>query len=92
MSHHRWRAWIVLLGLGALLLARPAPAGTHGYAADSLTSRKYASAPIAITADGATLLVVQPDSNSLSLVDLDAAYTVTDWCVAYLPLVGWRGE
>jgi YVTN family beta-propeller protein len=85
MSHHRWCTWIVLLGLGALLLARPVPAGTRGYAAESLTSRKYASAPIAITADGATLLVVHPDSNSLSLVDLDAAYTVTEIAVGVDP-------
>ena len=40
--------------------------------------RKRASSAIAITADGATLLVVNPDSNTLSLVDLGTLTTVAE--------------
>jgi YVTN family beta-propeller protein len=41
-------------------------------------ARKRASSAIAIAADGNTLLVANPDSNSLALVDLGAPYTVTE--------------
>jgi len=39
---------------------------------------KRSSSAIAITADGATLLVINPDSNSLSLVSLGTLTTVTE--------------
>ena len=41
-------------------------------------STKRSSSAIAITADGSTLLVVNPDSNSLSLVDLGTLLSVTE--------------
>jgi len=42
------------------------------------SSPKRSSSAIAITADGATLLAVNPDSNSLSLIDLGTLVTVTE--------------
>jgi YVTN family beta-propeller protein len=47
--------------------------------------RKFASSPIAITQDGHTLLVVNPDSNSLSIVDLDTPPIVTEISVGLDP-------
>jgi YVTN family beta-propeller protein len=44
----------------------------------STPSPKRSSSAIAITPDGATLLVVNPDSNSLSLVDLGTLSTVAE--------------
>jgi YVTN family beta-propeller protein len=44
----------------------------------SAVSPKRSSSAIAITTDGSTLLVVNPDSNSLSLVDLGTLLTVTE--------------
>ena len=85
MRERRWYRWIVLVGLGALFLARPVPAGTRGYAAGNLAPRKYASSAIAVTADGTMLLVVNPDSNSLSLVDLAADNAVTELAVGVDP-------
>ena len=54
-----------------------------GSSAENLPARtapavKRASSAIAITADGATVLAVNPDSNSLSLVDLAHSNAVTE--------------
>jgi len=60
----RWRIYpVVLVAVGLLL-----PASSPVTGEDSLPVKRSGSA-IAITADGATLLVVNPDSNSLTLVD-----------------------
>jgi YVTN family beta-propeller protein len=52
-------AYLFLLGLALF----------HPGAREPAPITKRSSSPIAITADGATLLVVNPDSNSLTLVD-----------------------
>jgi YVTN family beta-propeller protein len=52
-----------------------------GSAASTSQAGKHSSSAIAITADGATLLVVNPDSNSLTLVD-----TASSTAVAELPV------
>ena len=46
---------------------------------------KRSSSAIAITQDGTTLLVVNPDSNSLSIVDLDPVSLVTEVAVGVDP-------
>lgn len=61
-----------------------------GASAAPLTTRsasavKRASSAIAITADGALLLAVNPDSNSLSVVDLAHANAVTEISVGVDP-------
>ena len=64
----------VLLSLLTLpfLVSIAAPVRTE------VATRRYGSAPIAITPDGATLLVVNPDSNSLSLVGTDTLTVVAE--------------
>jgi YVTN family beta-propeller protein len=62
--------FILLAAVGAVLSA----VGRN--TSDSVVKRS--SSAITITADGATLLVVNPDSNSLSLIDLGTPTTVTD--------------
>jgi YVTN family beta-propeller protein len=79
---HRAMAGLVAL-LSVVILS------THGGAASATRDEFHASRPsavgskrsssaIAITADGDTLLVVNPDSNSLSLVDLGTLVAVTE--------------
>jgi YVTN family beta-propeller protein len=85
MRGRGWYTWAVALGLGVLLLAGRVPAVTYWHAAGSLPSHKYASSAIAITADGTILLVVNPDSNSLSLVDLAADHAVIELPVGVDP-------
>jgi YVTN family beta-propeller protein len=46
---------------------------------------KRSSSAIAITADGLTLLIVNPDSDSLSIVDLEGALKVTEIAVGSDP-------
>ena len=58
--------WILAEGNAAALPPRTSPV------------IKRASSAIAITSDGVTLLVVNPDSNTLSLVDLDQGNAVTE--------------
>jgi YVTN family beta-propeller protein len=74
------------VGFGILLLAfillthvgmvRDAPARVHAFSPSDAHPKRSSSA-IAITADGTTLLVVNPDSNSLSLVNLGTLTTMT---------------
>jgi len=68
--------------LVALLSISPLVAATGS---NDSTGLKRASSAIAITADGSTLLVVNPDSNSLSLVDLGTPHTVTEITVGVDP-------
>ncbi len=67
-----WMASL-LLGVTLFVLLWPQQAWPQ-----STTGIKRSSSAIAITADGATLLVVNPDSNSLSLVNLGTPATVTE--------------
>jgi YVTN family beta-propeller protein len=67
-------AFILLTHVGAVPAA---PVRIHAFGLSD-THPKRSSSAIAITADGATLLVVNPDSNSLSLVDLGTLPTVTE--------------
>ncbi len=60
----RFRICFVVLFVLGLLCSRSGPVAGQ----DSPSVRRSSSA-IALTADGATLLVVNPDSNSLTLVD-----------------------
>jgi YVTN family beta-propeller protein len=63
-----------LIVVGAILIAAALPTGATTQAAQVI---KRASSAIAITTDGSTLLAVNPDSNSLTLVDT-ASETVID--------------
>jgi YVTN family beta-propeller protein len=75
---HHWRAFlIVFLGLAwSFPMGRGAvEIHTAPHAAGPV---KRSSSAIAITPDGATLLVVNPDSNSISLVDTASQATVTE--------------
>ena len=67
--------WMALLLLGIILFVLLWPQRAWP---QSTTDIKRSSSAIAITADGATLLVVNPDSNSLSLVNLGTPTTVTE--------------
>jgi len=79
---------IVLLGLVWLFLMGRASVGTNAWpnrVGLAASPSKRSSSAIATTADGDTLLVVNPDSNSLSLVDLDTLTTVTEVSVGVDP-------
>jgi YVTN family beta-propeller protein len=70
--------------LGALLLlllALPTPPGLS----EASSPPKRSSSAIAITADGGTLLVVNPDSNSLTLVDTASNDVVAELAVGTDP-------
>jgi YVTN family beta-propeller protein len=56
-----------------------------GTAASTAQVSKHSSSAIAITADGATLLVVNPDSNSLTLVDAASRTVVAELAVGADP-------
>jgi len=60
----RCRNWLGAICVAFLWFATPA-----SHTADGFPGLKRASSAIAITADGASLLVVNPDSNSLSVVE-----------------------
>ena len=64
----RWAAGSGPLALAILALLPLLGGHAQGAMADSAAVKRSSSA-IAITSDGATLLVVNPDSNSLTLVD-----------------------
>ena len=71
----------VILVSVCILLFPEAASPTRYYtraAGPSDASPKRSSSAIAITADGATLLIVNPDSNSLSVVDLGTLVTTTE--------------
>ena len=68
---------IGLLSLSWLLLASHVPARTNVLSNRSGPVKRSSSA-IAITPDGTILIVVNPDSNSLSLVSLGTLTTVTE--------------
>jgi len=68
-------ALAVLLLIVLTAAARPETTG----------SLKWASSSIAITPDGATLLVVNPDSNSLTLVDTPSRAVITELAVGVDP-------
>jgi len=74
---------LFLAVLGALLVGRAPPAGRAWLSPAGTV--KHSSAPIAITPDGATLLVVNPDSNTLSLVSLGTLTAVTELSVGVDP-------
>ena len=76
---------LTLLGLCALFITLPPGASGSRAGNDDAVTWKHSSAPIAITPDGATLLVVNPDSNSLSLVGLGTAAVVTELPVGVDP-------
>jgi YVTN family beta-propeller protein len=66
----RLRTWLLvgLLSLFWFLLANYVPAGTNVLSSHSGLVKRSSSA-IALTSDGAALLVVSPDSNSITLMD-----------------------
>ncbi len=64
--------WLSCVESPPISLDRPLALGA------SDANPKRSSSAIAITADGSTLLVVNPDSNSLSLVSLGTLRTVTE--------------
>jgi YVTN family beta-propeller protein len=61
------------------------PATVVAQAAPLAATPKFSSAPIAITPDGATLLVVNPDSNSLTLVDTASRMVIKEIAVGIDP-------
>jgi YVTN family beta-propeller protein len=65
---HRWTAGSGPLALAILALLPLLGGHAQGATADSAAVKRSSSA-IALTSDGAMLLVVNPDSNSLTLVD-----------------------
>ena len=74
---------LMILSLVALLLVlvgtvSGALAQENAFQGRPPAAPKRSSSAIAITADGATLLVVNPDSNSLSLVDLGTLPPLTE--------------
>jgi YVTN family beta-propeller protein len=73
--------WGLLLA-ALMLVASSSAAGTT---ATMPQANKRSSSAIAITADGATLLVVNPDSNSLTLVDVVSRTVVTELPVGQDP-------
>ncbi len=74
----------VLLGALGMLLVGRAPLAGRARLSPAGTV-KHSSAPIAITPDGATLLVVNPDSNTLSQVSLGTLTAVTELSVGVDP-------
>ena len=68
---------IGLLSLSWLLLVSHVPARTNVLSSRSGPVKRSSSA-IALTPDGATLLVVNPDSNSITLVDTAGLETVAE--------------
>jgi YVTN family beta-propeller protein len=81
---------ILPVGLGTLLLvfALLIPVGIVPVTSDRNVSNgvpKRSSSAIAITGDGAMLLVVNPDSNSLSMIDLGPPIAVTELPVGLDP-------
>ncbi len=81
MKHRTAVGLVSLLSVIILLIHGGAASATRGRSQASRPSAvgiKRSSSAIAITAEGDTLLVVNPDSNSLSLVDLGTLITVTE--------------
>ncbi len=77
----RSRAFLALLAVSWFLIPR-----ASFRAADGLSDPRRSSSAIALTGDGVTLLVVNPDSNSLTLVDTDS-HAVLDELPVGMP--GW---
>ncbi len=71
----------VIVGLVVFLLALVIPMGSETVHSLPDAPQKRSSSAITITADGATLLVVNPDSNSLTLVD-----TASQSVIAEIPV------
>jgi YVTN family beta-propeller protein len=63
----------------------PGSAGGATTASGDVAHVKRSSSAIAITGDGQTLLVVNPDSNSLSIVEFDQPPAVTEITVGADP-------
>ena len=80
---HGLVSFIVLLAslLGLFLVG---DAGTSPPGQDTAATKRSSSA-IALTKDGQTLLVVNPDSNSISIIDLDDATAVHEITVGVDP-------
>ena len=76
-KHHLQVLLIVLLSLVGLFQVNRIPAETNTWP-NSVGTAKHSSNVISITADGDTLLVVNPDSNSISLVNLGTQTTVIE--------------
>ena len=72
-------------GLPLAVLALVVIASLPGAAASTSPMTKQASSSIAITSDGATLLVVNPDSNSLTLVDTAGGSVIVELAVGVDP-------
>jgi YVTN family beta-propeller protein len=86
MTHCRWPLSTLCLAVAGAVLVLIAPTSAMGGGrgapeATPVSPTARASSPIAITAGGDTLLVVNPDSHSLTLVD-----TVTQSPIAELPV------
>jgi YVTN family beta-propeller protein len=82
--NHRRILLITCLGMVWLFLMGRAPVATDARP-DPSSPPKRASSAIAITADGTTLIVVNPDSNSLTLVDPGMPAAVTELPVGLDP-------
>lgn len=73
--------WGIPLSVLALVVCASLP----GTAASTSQVGRHSSSAIAITADGTTLLVVNPDSNSLTLVDAASHVVVAELAVGADP-------
>lgn len=65
MRHTRWRWFLVVVGSWVLTLSLPLASAT----APGVSTPRRSSSAIAITGDGSLLLAVNPDSNTLTLID-----------------------
>jgi YVTN family beta-propeller protein len=82
----RLRTFTILgCGLPLAVLTLVALSFLPGSAALTSQAGKHSSSAIAITADGTTLLVVNPDSNSLTLVDAASRTAVAELAVGVDP-------
>ena len=72
-------------GIPTSLLALVVCASLPGTAVSTSQVGRHSSSAIAITADGTTLLVVNPDSNSLTLVDAASHVVVAELAVGVDP-------
>lgn len=84
------RLWIAVLGSVLLLLglaASPAVSGRQPYPLNlQPTTYKFASCAIAITPDGGYLLVANPDSNSVTLLETASRSLIAEIPVGVSPL------
>src|SRR4030042_486353 len=79
-----WLLFVAFLFLASLIWGGWASTAGPAYPSSPAATAKRSSS-IALTADGATLLVVNPDANSLSLVDTVGQYLIAELAVGIDP-------